>query len=108
MSITTCPVCLHETTWSWTEAFDKFGFSDGDGLVMTAYVANALRDHGYRVTSEPWGSHNTTITSIENMNGKQLIPGNIEHGYDDPRDYLPKRIIKLLDKAFPEDGEVEP
>ena len=35
--------------------------------------------------------------------GKQLIPhDNPEYifGYDDPRDYLPKEIIKLLDKEL--------
>lgn len=106
MSITHCPTCCHETVWSWTEAFDKFGFEDGDGIVMTEHVADALRKAGYTVTSEPWGIHNITIVSIQ-RNGTELIPEDTNHGYDDPLDYLPKDIIALLNEAFPEDGVVE-
>ena len=40
--------------------------------------------------------------------GKELIPGEIDYGYDDPRDYLPKRITKLLDEALPSELEVMP
>ena len=65
MSITLCPTCGETHSWSWTDAFDKFGFNDGDGLVMTEHVANALRAKGYAVKTEPWGFHNTTITSIK-------------------------------------------
>ena len=42
MSITHCPTCCQETTWYWTDAFDKFGFEDGDGIVMTEHVAETL------------------------------------------------------------------
>lgn len=108
MSITTCPTCTHDTHWSWTEAFDKFGFCDGDGIVMTEHVADALRGHGYLVVVKPWGWHNVTIASIKTKKRKELIPDGIKFGYDDPRGYLPKRIITLLDEAFPEDGQVEP
>ena len=106
MSITECPTCLSERTWSWTEAFDKFGFDDGDGLVMTHVVVKALRRAGYAVTAEPWGWHNVTITSIR-LKRVQMIPEDANLGYDDPRDYLPKEIIDLLDQAFPEGEEVE-
>ena len=108
MSITHCPACCQATTWSWTEAFDKFGFDDGDGIVMTEQVANAMRKRGYTVTTEPWGCHNVTITSIKTKKGKELIPARTNLGYDDPLDYLPKRIVTLLNEAFPECGEVEP
>jgi len=107
MSITQCPTCLTEHAWSWTEAFDKFGFDDGDGLVMTHVVVQALRKAGYAVTAEPWGWHNVTITSIRRRQVQQ-IPECANLGYDDPRDYLPKEIIKLLDEAFPQSGEVMP
>ena len=90
--------------WSWEEAFDKFGFGDGDGLVMTDVVVAVLRDAGYCAASEPWGSHNITIFSIEDASGIELIPTDINLGYDDPRDYLPDAIIKLLD-ADPRTGE---
>ena len=108
MSITHCRSCCQATSWSWSEAFDKFGFEDGDGIVMTEHVANAMRKRGYTVTTEPWGCHNVTITSITSKSGKELIPEHINLGYDDPREFLPKRIIKLLDEAFPESVEVTP
>ncbi|MEQ1615988.1 MAG: hypothetical protein ABL904_24785 [Hyphomicrobiaceae bacterium] len=108
MSITNCGTCTQDTHWSWTEAFDKFGFCDGDGIVMTEHVAEALRKAGYFVTAHPWGMHNVTIRSILTKKGKELIPGSIDYGYDDARAYLPKRIVKLLDAAFPDGDEVEP
>ncbi|MBX9925200.1 MAG: hypothetical protein K2Y05_02475 [Hyphomicrobiaceae bacterium] len=107
MSITTCPTCGEPHSWSWEEAFDKFGFGDGDGIVMTDSVVGALTRHGYEVTAEPWGSHNITICSIS-FNGVEQIPEDAKLGYDDPRDYLPERIIKLLDEAFPFLQEVMP
>jgi hypothetical protein len=108
MSITHCPTCSEVHSWSWAEAFDKFGFGDGDGIVMTEHVATALRIRGYTVTTEPWGCHNITITSIQTKNGTKQIPERANLGYDDPCDYLPKRIITLLDEAFPHSGEVQP
>lgn len=108
MSFTHCPTCLNEQTWEWDDAFDKFGFDDGDGLVMTDHVADALRTHGYVVTVEPWGIHNVTIASIKTEAGDEVIPfDDINFGYDDARDYLPKHIVDLLDAAFPDGGEVE-
>ena len=84
-------------TWSWEEAFDKFGFDDGDGAVMTDVVVAVLQDAGYSVTAEPWGSHNVIIFSIKDASGAELIPKDIQIGYDEPRDYLPDVIITLLD-----------
>lgn len=108
MSITTCRICGSGHSWSWEEAFDKFGFGDGDGMVMTHTIVHVLSNAGYIATAEPWGLHNITITSIKTKKGRELIPRDIQLGYDDPRDFLPKRIIRLLDKAFPEEGEVLP
>jgi hypothetical protein len=84
-------------TWSWEEAFDKFGFDDGDGPVMTDVVVAVLQDAGYRVTAETWGSHNVVIFSIKDANGAEQIPSDINLGYDEPRDYLPEAVIALLD-----------
>ena len=84
-------------TWSWQEAFDKFGFEDGDGLVMTDVVEAVLWDAGYSVTAEPWDSHNVVISSIKDATGNELIPSTVSIGYDDPRSYLPKTIVALLD-----------
>lgn len=108
MSITHCPTCGNTAHWSWEEAFDKFGFGDGDGLVMTDHVAAELNRHGYTVTSDPWGCHNVTITSIKTATGEEQIPfDRISYGYDEPRDYLPAPIIAILDAAFGDDTEVQ-
>lgn len=103
--ISKCPACNMQL-WSWEEAFDKFGFSDGDGLVMSDTVADALRLAGYRVELTPWGMHNVVITGIS-RDGKALIPDTATVGYDDPRSYLPHDIIELLDRTFSE-VEVQP
>ncbi|MGE0700792.1 MAG: hypothetical protein AB7O57_16955 [Hyphomicrobiaceae bacterium] len=107
MPRTICKTCHNATLdWSWTEAFDKFGFGDGDGQVMTEDVAEILRFAGYTVVVEPWGLHNVTIASIK-LGGVEQIPfDRITFGYDDPRSYLPADIIRLLDKALPDQGEV--
>ena len=105
MTTTVCRTCGTTNEWNWEEAFDKFGFGDGDGLVMTEHVAGALRAAGYRVVAEPWGLHNVTITSIK-CGDVELIPDDVNIGYDEPRDYLPKSIVELLDAAFPENRDV--
>ncbi len=81
-----CRTCNNATLdWSWTEAFDKFGFNDGDGQVMTEHVADILRFAGYTVLVEPWGFHNVTIASIK-LGGVEQIPfDHITFGYDEIR-----------------------
>lgn len=107
MPSTTCKTCHHTTlTWSWTEAFDKFGFDDGDGQVVTETVADVLRAAGYVVSVEPWGWHNVVITSIMKDGVEQIPTQGISFGYDAPRSYLPDDIITLLDQEIPDQGEV--
>jgi hypothetical protein len=109
MSVSSCPTCFNTVDWSWEEAFDKFGFNDGDGLIMTEHVADALQAQSYTVLVEAWGIHNVTIASIKTDKGEELIPfESIRFGYDDARDYLPKHIAIVLDAAFPEGEEVAP
>ena len=103
---TTCPHCGCYCGWSWEDAFDKFGFDDGDGIVMTDTVAQTLRDNGYKVEVTPWGLHNVVITGIA-RDGISLIPEATELGYDDPRNYLPHDIVALLDRSF-RNSEVQP
>lgn len=107
MSFTFCPRCQCRCLWAWEEAFDKFGFNDGDGVIMTEAVAEALRLHGYTVTVRTWGLHNEVITAIE-LAGTHVIPRGARIGYDDPREYLPGKVIALLDQAFPDYVEVRP
>ena len=90
--------------WRWEEAFDKFGFEDGDGTIFTDDVANYLQNIGYNLITEGWGCHNTIIVSVS-KDGVAQIPENANLGYDCPRSYLPAKIIKALDKRFPENGE---
>lgn len=100
MPIAKCLVCGGAYHWKWEDAFDKFGFDDGDGQVMTDDVASVLSAAGYSVVAEPWGLHNVVILSIKTVEGIEQIPGTAEVGYDSPRDFLPEAIVHLLDRAF--------
>ena len=104
MPIDECYCCGQDYIWSWTEAFDKFGFGDGDSQIETNQVADALKEAGYETEQRMWGMHNEIITSIK-RDGKELLPVNdpkFRLGYDDPREYLPKDIIELLDEKLPD------
>lgn len=96
-----CPTCGHTHYWSWEDAFDKFGFGDGDGLVMTETIAEVLRRQGYKVETNLAGLHNAIITDIS-RDGVSCIPEDVTTGYDDPRKYLPEDIVALLDYEFRE------
>ncbi len=89
---------------AWAQAFDKFGFGDGDGQVFTYEIAEAIESKfGLKVETAAYGLHNTVISSIKNKEGKELIPKNTEVGYDNPVNYLPTRIVKFLDRIFASD-----
>jgi hypothetical protein len=99
-----------EVFWTWDEAFNKFGFEDGDGVVLTHEVANALLDLGYTVEIDSWGMHNTTIMELSAPDGTPIIAvgevvGNpdVTYGYDCPTTYLPAELVKKLNFVF---GEV--
>ena len=96
----TCETCGGPYYWIWEDAFDKFGFGDGDGQVQTSNVANVLQQAGYEVDHDYWGLHNDVIRSIK-KDGAELIPDTAEVGYDDPRKYLPAAIVTLLDEKLP-------
>lgn len=106
MTRTTCPTCRQTYNWQWEDAFHKFGFHDGEGLIMTETVADVLRNAGFTVEVQAWSIHNVVITRIE-RDGTSQIPPEALLGRDDPRSYLPAAIIELLDRAFPDGGEVE-
>ena len=107
MSNSICKTCGGSYHWQWEDAFDKFGFDDGDGQVMTDTVADTLREAGYTVSAEPWGFHNVIITSIRHGK-RELIPSTATVGYDDPREYLPQATIKLLVHKLGKDTRREP
>ena len=102
MPISSCHTCGGEVSWSWEEAFYKFGFMDGDGLVETRAVEDVLVNAGYAVSVEEWGLHNLVIVSIKQGEKELILHEQIKFGYDDPRDYLPATIIELLDHELPE------
>jgi len=99
-----CTRCGGTLHWRWEEAFDKFGFGDGDGQVMTDTVAQELERHGYAVQMAEWGLHNTVIDAIA-KDGASFIPAEANLGIESPRNYLPKEIIALLDAAFPNEED---
>lgn len=82
----------------WTHAFDKFGYDDGDGNVETPLIAKALGQHGYLVKYSRWSPHNTIIYSIVKDDVEFMPQENSEFviGYDDPRNYLSSKILKIL------------
>ena len=100
--------------WEWIEAFCKFGFDDGDGMVMTHRVVEAIEELGYKAVSNTWGCHNEVISQVYttgpgeedyketnywgNANGYMVEDYTV--GYDDPRLHLPKDIIDHLNKTF--------
>lgn len=86
--------------WPWEDAFDKFGFEDGDGTIHTHEVARAIANLGYMVTQMRWGMHNTVITSIKDASGLEQIPTDTRIGYESPRSYLSEAIILHLDRVF--------
>ena len=94
-----CDNCGGHFSWRWEEAFDKFGFKDGDGQIETWQIVKALEYAGYVAEEHTWGCHNTIIVSIK-KDGVEQIPSSANVGYDDPRGYLPAAIIAILDKEF--------
>lgn len=104
MPKTTCRRCGNHLLWIWEEAFNKFGFGDGDGQVETDTVMLTLERAGYSASASKWGLHNIIIHSIK-RNGVEQIPADANVGYDDPRKYLPRCIVKLLDDKLPARAE---
>jgi hypothetical protein len=90
---------LSETHLTWEDAFSKFGYDDGDGMVITGNVAAFIESLGYDVGYDVWGMHNTVINSIIDINGEDLLEGQ-DLAYGDPREYLPEQLIKQLDEWF--------
>lgn len=91
-----------EILWEWEEAFNKFGFDDGDGPNFTNEVVMFINYLGYLAEPENWGIHNYMIMSILDKDGNELMDENkIRIGYDDPRDYLPPELVSKLDAHFP-------
>ena len=99
-----------EIYWEWEEAFSKFGFGDGDGPNFTHLVVDFIDSLGYEAFGKDWGLHNYMIVKILDKDGNDIMKQSkreIEIGYDDPRDYLPSKIVKALDENFPPETHKE-
>ena len=90
-----------EIYWEWEEAFDKFGFGDGDGWNGTDIVADFIQDKGYEVECDHWGIHNYMIFDIK-LRGESIYTKDVDKGYDKPSDYLPRGLVKDLQEKFSE------
>ena len=93
---------MPETTvhWQWEEAFDKFGFGDGDGLNFTGEVVAFLKELGYECDCGG-GMHNWMIQSITKGDQTWEFTGYPEdEDEDDPRKALPPELVKALDEKF--------
>lgn len=87
-------------TWSWDEAFDKFGFGDGDGLNFTSDVVAFLETLGYECECSG-GMHNWMIDSVTKEGQTTEFGGSTEKDEDNPRKLLPTAVVKALDINFP-------
>lgn len=60
--------------WQWEEAFDKFGFGDGDGPNSTREVAGAIQSKfGYECQLDTWGAHNFMIMSVVDPKTRKCV-----------------------------------
>jgi hypothetical protein len=85
---------------TWEDAFNKFGYEDGDGTVLTWDVVKFLQFLGYTADAETWGIHNCVINTLIAPDGGVDLLEHATVGYDDPREYLPLDLIKQLDEWF--------
>ena len=83
--------------WDWTEAFQKYGFGDGEDTVHTQEVVEFLESLGYQC--EPVGGmHNYFMYNLERGDTEWHPPDDFDHN---PREWLPPDLVALLDAKFP-------
>lgn len=85
--------------WEWEEAFDKYGFGDGDGLVMTDEVVDLLEEQFRYTVYTQGGIHNHFIGQID-TGGQVLEFDGYPEGGQDPRKMLPAHVVRALDETF--------
>jgi hypothetical protein len=89
-------------TWQWEEAFDKFGFGDGDGWNGTHEVEGEIESLGYTCETESWGCHNYMIFDIKKDGKSILFPEKNDTGVD-LDDWLPEVAEKIIQNRTAED-----
>ncbi len=83
--------------WNWEEAFNKFGFGDGDDWNGTHIIFDFMEGLGFKnIEPDTWGMHNYMIFSMKDKKGKKYE----FDGYEDPRKILPRSVVKKLDKKY--------
>ena len=105
-----CPTCGQEISTNvhinWPDAFNKFGYGDGDGEIYTYEIAEHIQELDLECGFTQFCMHNDVIDSIKSYNeggectGVELIPNGTVIGYDNPRKYLPAFIVEHLDKKY--------
>lgn len=81
--------------WKWEEAFDKFGFGDGDSWNGTRLVQDRLEELGYAVEADTAGMHNYCIHTLSKGEERWEFDG-----YQGPREILPQEVVQALDDTF--------
>ncbi len=95
-------------TWTWEEAFQKFGFNDGNNS-QTFRVQKVLEAAGYGCDEASGGWHNNVICGLSKEMGAVWAEETCEDVDDDAklRASLPPEVVALLDTAFPDDLVIE-
>ena len=93
--------CCEPIEWQLNEAFEKFGFSDGNSnRCYTGDVAEVIERLGYEVECDGWGMHNYVIIEIKRIEGEEIIYDELHlGGYDHDRTFantLPQDICQAL------------
>lgn len=93
------PTEITITTWSWSEAFSKYGFDDGDSPEAennTSAVVYTLEQQGCTDIEEGrWGLHNYMIHALT----YEGVTYDFD-GYSSPRTTLPQKLVDALDAEF--------
>lgn len=99
------PTEISITRWTWEEAFNKFGFDDGndpESENRTEAVAESLYALNCdSVEASRWGMHNYVINSL--MHQGTLYEFD---GHTNPATVLPPEIVAALDKEYEDDSTV--
>jgi hypothetical protein len=86
--------------WFWQDGFDRHGYGDGDGPIMTDTVVEVLKRAGYAPTVYRDGMHNEYIYQMTGPDAVELVDLEKPYGAE-PETYLPQAVRDLLDAAFP-------
>ena len=88
-------------TINWLDAFDKFGFDDGEeNKGQTEEIADFLADNKYYAQLNASGGHNTYIFQIYDSEGERAYPNEKAGSRYGKRNMFPPKLLKLLDGKY--------